>query len=433
MVSELFFEVPKDHSKPSNGTLRLFARSAERFENPVNPSKESKQPPWFLYLQGGPGLGCRPPQHTSWCNVILDKGYKILFLDQRGTGLSSTITARTLAPVGSPEQQAAFLKHFRADSIVKDCETIRKLLTAEYPEDKKKWSICGQSFGGFCAVNYLSQFPESLTEVFTTGGLPPLVEHPDVIYKKLFEKLYERNLAYYQKYSEDVHRVKDVIRHISKEVVILPAGGKLSVLRLRQLGMLFGYHGGLDNVHDLICRLASDLNHFGFFTRPTLAAFADFIPFDIAPLYALIHEPVYARRSASEWSADRTMKQDSRFMKVSLDGPEPVLFTGEMIFRDMFDDFDELTPLKKIADILAYDSNWPELYDEAQLAKNEVPVYSVTYIHDMYVHYDLAMDTASKIRNCKNFVTNILYHDAMNSNRDEVMKQLFALRDDTID
>ena len=197
--------------------------------------------------------------------------------------------------------------------------------------------------------------------------------------------------------------------------------------------MVFGYHGGLDDVHDLICRLASDLNHFGFFTRPTLAAFANFIPFDVAPLYALIHEPLYARGSAPEWSADRIMKKDSRFLKVSLDGPEPVLFTGEMIFRNMFDDFDELTSLKKTADILAFDNEWPDLYDEIQLAKNEVPVYSVTYIHDMYVHYDLAMDTASKIRNCKNFITNVLYHNALSSKCDEVIKQLFALRNDTID
>ena len=46
-VSELFFEVPKDHSNPSKGSLRLFARSAERFEKPVDASKkEVKQQPW---------------------------------------------------------------------------------------------------------------------------------------------------------------------------------------------------------------------------------------------------------------------------------------------------------------------------------------------------------------------------------------------------
>ena len=146
----------------------------------MNPSKESKQPPWFVYLQGGLGLSCRPPQNYNWCDIVLDRGYKILLLDQRGTGLSSTVTARTLATIGGPEQQAAFFKQSRPDRIVKDCESTRKLLTADYPEDRKKWSICGQSFGGFCCVNYLSLFPESLTEVFTVGGLSPLVKHRDI-------------------------------------------------------------------------------------------------------------------------------------------------------------------------------------------------------------------------------------------------------------
>ena len=46
-VSELFFQVPKDYANPQNGSLRLFARSVERFENPVDAiKKEVKQPPW---------------------------------------------------------------------------------------------------------------------------------------------------------------------------------------------------------------------------------------------------------------------------------------------------------------------------------------------------------------------------------------------------
>ena len=53
----------------------------------------------------------------------------------------------------------------------------------------------------------------------------------------------ERNKAYYRKYGEDVRRVKDVVRYISKENVMLPSGGRLSVLRLRQLGIFFGFHG----------------------------------------------------------------------------------------------------------------------------------------------------------------------------------------------
>lgn len=127
------------------------------------------------------------------------------------------------------------------------------------------------------------------------------------------------------------------------------------------------------------------------------------------------------------------MSQMPEFQRVSVDGPEPVLFTGEMVFRDMFKDYDELRNLQETADLLAHAEDWPELYDEAQLAKNEVPIYSAVYIEDMLVHFDLSRDAASKIKNCKTFMTNTLYHEALYSRSNEVTKQLFALRDDTID
>jgi hypothetical protein len=99
----------------------------------------------------------------------------------------------------------------------------------------------------------------------------------------------------------------------------------------------------------------------------------------------------------------------------------------------MFDSYTELKQLKEVADILATTSDWPALYDETQLAKNEVPVYAATYIDDMYVHYDLASSTAAKIKGTKQFVTNTMYHDALRSKSSEVMRQLFNLRDDSID
>ena len=99
----------------------------------------------------------------------------------------------------------------------------------------------------------------------------------------------------------------------------------------------------------------------------------------------------------------------------------------------MFTDFGELRPLAETAELLAQDSDWPALYDEAQLAKNEVPVYAVTYIEDLYVDFDFAQETARKIKGCKQLITNSLYHNAVNVKSEEVMKGLFALRDDVID
>lgn len=83
-----------------------------------------------------------------------------MFLDQRGTGLSTPVTASTLQMRGYNDVQARYLKLYRADSIVRDCEAVRQALTEGYPEEKKKWSVMGQSFGGFCSVTYLSFYPE---------------------------------------------------------------------------------------------------------------------------------------------------------------------------------------------------------------------------------------------------------------------------------
>jgi hypothetical protein len=166
-VSELLFEVPKDYTNPERGTIQLFARSVGRHEKPAAvPTEEERrkraQKPWyvhvtailscdiglalriligfffrFVYLQGGPGFGCAAPQNAPITNTILDKGYQLLYLDQRGTGLSSPITAATLALQGDAHRQADYLKLFRADSIVKDCEAIRKTLTHDYPAELK--------------------------------------------------------------------------------------------------------------------------------------------------------------------------------------------------------------------------------------------------------------------------------------------------------
>lgn len=99
----------------------------------------------------------------------------------------------------------------------------------------------------------------------------------------------------------------------------------------------------------------------------------------------------------------------------------------------MFESYSELKEIREAAENLATTSDWPALYDEAQLAKNEVPVYAATYIDDMYVHFDLASSTAAKIKGTKQFVTNTMYHDALRSKSGEVMRQLFNLRDDSID
>jgi pimeloyl-ACP methyl ester carboxylesterase len=445
-VSELFFEVPKDYSNPSDGTLRLFARSVTRHEVPVAPTDEKElkkkaQMPWMTYLQGGPGYPCRPPQSMSITNPILDRGYQMLYLDQRGTGLSTPVSPDTLALQGDPQKQADYLKHFRADNIVRDCEAIRKTLTEDYPPELKKWSIFGQSFGGFCAFTYLSFFPEGLREVFTSGGIPPIGKSADEVYKATFMTVIKRNESYYNKYPEDVFVIQNLaVKLHGPKGLELPARGTLNLQRFLTLGLLFGGHGGIDNVHDIVFRMKSDMDQFDFITRPTLSAIENLVTFDGNVLYAVLHEAIYCERQPSEWAAKRIAQSLSDFDWVdgsppyhSIKSGKPLYFSGEMIYPFMFETYPELQKLREVADILAKYTDWPELYNLEQLAKNEVPIYAATFKDDMYVDFGLVQETVAKVKNCRLFLTNAMYHNAITAKTDEILKSLFQLRDDYID
>lgn len=146
------------------------------------------------------------------------------------------------------------------------------------------------------------------------------------------------------------------------------------------VAMITSTIGGLDTVHDVILRVWTDLNLCGFLTRPALATIDTFLSLDEHVIYAILHEPLYCQGKASNWSAERLLKEHQKFSHKSNDGE--IYFTGEMIYRDMFDDYVELRELKEVAEILAKTDDWPALYDEQQLRENEVPVYSATYIHD---------------------------------------------------
>jgi hypothetical protein len=48
------------------------------------------------------------------------------------------------------------------------------------------------------------------------------------------------------------------------------------------------------------------------------------------------------------------------------------MFTGEMVFPWMFEDFAQLQPYKAAADLLAAKQDWPQLYRPDVLATNQV-------------------------------------------------------------
>jgi pimeloyl-ACP methyl ester carboxylesterase len=402
------------------------------------------QKPFLVYLEGGPGFGNQAPQDKPLTKHFLDRGYQLLFLDYRGTGLSTPVNAKHVTQLGDAAAQADYLKLFRQDNIVRDCEAVRLCLTKDFPTDKRQWSIIGQSFGGFVSLTYLSKYPESLRESFICGGLAPVGKTPDEVYEATFKKVIDRNFAYYKKFPEDIDRVKHIVSHIANSeggAIALPSGGFLTVGRFLSVGILFGMHGGLNMIHGQVLKMAADLNQFGFFSRSSLVAFEQILSFDIAPIYAVLHEAIYCYKPgiASNWAAQRVGSKLEEFSWLreprQAATQEPIFFAGEMVFPFHFDIFPELMGLKDAAELLANFDQWEELYDEEKLRKNEyeVPVYAASFIEDMYVDFELARETAKMVGGIKVFETNSLYHNALRAKADEVLVQLCRMRDDPID
>jgi pimeloyl-ACP methyl ester carboxylesterase len=397
VLSEHEFELPVDHTQPDGAKLTVFAREL------VAPARERDELPWLVFFQGGPGFeAARPlkPGNPTWLERALED-YRVLLLDQRGTGRSSPIGEL----VGmSPAEQADYLTHFRADAIVQDGELIRGELGVD------RWSVLGQSFGGFCVTRYLSAAPNGLAEAFVTGGLPPLDRHPDDVYRATYRRVLARNEAYYARYPQDRERVRRIVKRLEADDVRLPSGDRLTPRRFRQLGNVLGMSDGFERLHYLV-----ELP-FGSpaFLHDIDAAF----PFARNPLYAVIHEASYAPGGATRWSAERVLPDEFR--------DDPTLFTGEHIYSWMLEEYGALRPLADAARLLA-EREWPQFYDSERLTKNDVPAAAAIYADDMYVERAYSEETAHAIRGMRAWITNEYEHDGLRADGTRVLGRLIDL------
>lgn len=391
------FELPVDHEEPQGDKLIVFAREV------VKTGREHEDLPWLVFFQGGPGSESprllKLISETWWDRALKD--YRLLLLDQRGTGRSTPVG---VLPGMTPQEQASYLTRFRADSIVRDAELIRKELEVE------RWSILGQSFGGFCAVTYLSQAPDGLAEAFITGGLPPLDRHPDEVYGATYSRMLDRNRRYYERYPQDRGRVLAILERLESEDVRLPSGDRLTPRRFRQLGSLLGMSDGNEKLHYIVeLPVESPMFLHDVEASQTFAR---------NPLYAVIHEACYANGAATRWSADRVYPPEFR--------DDPTLLTGEHIYSWMLEDYGALHPLAEAAQILA-EHEWPELYDAARLAENEVPAAAAVYAEDPYVEREFSEQTAATIRGLRPWVTSEFDHDGLRSYGERVLGRLMDL------
>jgi pimeloyl-ACP methyl ester carboxylesterase len=395
-LTEHELSVPLDHARPDGEAITVFAREIA--------DPEHTDRPLLVYLQGGPGHeGSRPtrnPSAPAWLDRALED-YRVLMLDQRGTGRSTPVGT---LPGLSPQQQAEYLTHFRADSIVRDCEAIRAQLGAP------PWSILGQSFGGLCATTYLSLAPEGLREAFITGGVPPLGARVDDVYRHTYARVLERNRRYYARYPEDRERVLALHERLAAEELRLPGGDRLTPRRLRQLGEKLGMSAGAEHLH-YVLELPPGSPMF-------LHEVDSGLGFARNPLYAVLHEACWADGGATGWSAERLLPEEY--------AAAPELFTGEHVFPWMFEEYGALAPLREAAEILAR-HDWPRLYDPERLAANEVPVAAAVYAEDMYVERALSEETAANIGGIRTWLTSEFDHDGLRMESERVLGRLIDL------
>jgi pimeloyl-ACP methyl ester carboxylesterase len=389
------FDVPLDHADEHGPRISVFARELAH--------PDGRDRPFLVFFQGGPGFeATRPtriPNGPGWLDRALED-YRVLMLDQRGTGRSSPVGE---LPGRTPHEQADYLAHFRADSIVRDAEWIRRDLGVE------RWSVLGQSFGGMCVTTYLSLAPSGLREAFITGGLPALGPRIDDVYARTYALVLERNRRYYARYPGDHDRVLRLHDRIESDGVELPSGDRLTWRRFRQLGQMLGMSDGAESLH-YILELPLDSPAFRHDTEGGVS-------FARNPIYAVLHEASWADGGATRWSAERVLPPE-------FDAPH--LFTGEHVYPWMFEDYGALAPLREAAQLLA-EREWPRLYDPDVLERNEVPVAAAIYAEDMYVERGFSEETAAIIRGARAWITNEYQHNGLRVDGERVLGRLIDL------
>jgi pimeloyl-ACP methyl ester carboxylesterase len=410
---EHHLDVPLDHAAPSGETITIFAREV------VRESRLGDDLPYLLFLQGGPGFASpRPRDDSGWLGFALER-FRVVLLDQRGTGRSTPVSTAQLLERGDASAQASYLAHFRADSIVEDAELLRVALQGE----AGRWTLLGQSYGGFCSLRYLSAHPASLSGALITGGIPGLGASADEVYRETYALQARKVAEYYRRYPRDVDRARRIADLLIERPAELPDGSTFSARSFQQLGISFGMSYGFEAVHELI-EEAFDGGVGGGLSYNFLRHVQNHLTFDTNPIYALLHEMCYTQGTASRWAAERIREEYPEFSPAH---SGPLHFTGEMVYPWMFEECAVLRPLRAAAELLAAREDWPHLYDAEVLARNEVPAAAVVYHNDPYVPRRLSLETADSVPNLRTWVTSEYEHNGLRADGPRIVGRLLDL------
>jgi pimeloyl-ACP methyl ester carboxylesterase len=399
-VRERRLTVPLDRSGRVAGEVELLVREL------VDPAGDRDDLPLLVYLQGGPGgANPRPLRRDGWLDVAL-RDYRVVLVDQRGTGGSTPLDGAVMAGLAAREG-AALLACFRADSIVADLEEVRARVYGGRP-----WTTLAQSFGGWITLTYLSVAPEALRACYVAGGVPGTPPDAAEVYRRTFGRVAARTGEFYRRYPADVEAVAAVADRLAEGDVLLPDGDVLTVHRFQSMGIDLGMKPGPERLHWFVEKAFARPGRLsaGFLQEAMVrTSQAD------GPLFWTLQESIYGHggNGPLAWAAQAERDRRPEFGP----GRRPLLFTGEMAFPWMFDEIRLLRPFAPAVHELAARPDWPPLYDLDRLAANEVPVAAVVYHDDMFVDSGLQLDTLSRVGSSQAWVTNEYEHDGIGDAR----------------
>ena len=168
--------VPLDHSGRRPGTLALAVAAADNAKAPRGV---------LLLLTGGPGQpGVPALPRVSHIVGAEQQAYRIVVLDQRGTGAGALDCPALQAAMGSSDlipppaaavracatQLGGRRQFFGTDDVVADLESLRRALGVD------KWVVDGISYGTFVGERYALAHPEHVSKLVLDSVVPHVGE-----------------------------------------------------------------------------------------------------------------------------------------------------------------------------------------------------------------------------------------------------------------
>ena len=469
-MTDHLFRVPLDYSRgPEGGTIQLFARvatsparaaaaanaaaaaaasaaagaaaaagtaakaaaaatapSASSAASGVPPPPPDDGGPWLLYLQGGPGFEApRPTEASSWLKAAIHHGFRVVLLDQRGTGRSSPPVAPLALGVGDSASASSSSTADRVYDLLFDRVAAQNAkFYRRYPRDAARaravvLALAALPGGGAALPSGGVLTPRGfqllgLSGLGSGGGFDRLHY---LLERALCPVTGQVTAGFLKSYESWMSWEANPLYALLHESIYCDGSGSgggssgWAAERARQRGTV--------TLH-----VSTSARNSG---DPAAAAAATSNGKAVPHSPAAASPPPQQQPHAATTTTITLPRPEAFDALAAARAGREVLFTGEMVFPWMFEEVGALRPLARVAERLARKSDWPRLYDLAALRACRVPCAAAVYWEDMYVDFGLSQKTAGRIPTLRQWVTSELMHSGIRDDGARVFEHLMGL------